>query len=144
MSDKILELKKAKEVWLDEKWHKEFKAIWILDNKINTSKEYSEKWFLDKQRRNHQISFGNEFLYINKSETTKVISNAKGNKARGPDKIHEELLKMVEHEFLDPVIDLFNHTFRTGKIPKYCVLLNVVPIPRMTNAEKCEVFRLVS
>lgn len=120
------------------------KVIWDLDDKINKWKEYTVKLFSEDERRNHKTSYNNEFLFITKSETIKAIRKIKDNKAPGPDKIHGELLKMVEEEHLDPLTDLFNDILRTGEIPKEWLLSTFVPIPKKANAKKCEDYRLIS
>lgn len=48
----------------------------------------------------------------------KQAENIKDNKAPTHDNGYEDLLKMVEDEYLHSVTELFNRIFRTEKIPR--------------------------
>lgn len=51
---------------------------------------------------------------ITAEEITKSIRKFKDNKAAGPDEVHSDLLKLIEDDHLDTIVDVFNHIYETG------------------------------
>ncbi|KAI5633986.1 reverse transcriptase (RNA-dependent DNA polymerase) domain-containing protein [Phthorimaea operculella] len=81
---------------------------------------------------------------ITKSEINYAIKCAKTRKAVGPDEIPSEVLKHIDYDNLEIVVQLFNEIYNTGCIPKDWLKSTFVTLPKISNAKKCSDFRTIS
>lgn len=81
---------------------------------------------------------------IIKEEVIYAIRNSKGDKAMGPDEIPIELIKLIDEDVLDVVIDLFNSIYQTGTIPRQWLQSTFITIPKKPNATTCADHRTIS
>jgi hypothetical protein len=59
-----------------------------------------------------------EGFYIMKEEVTNILKNAKPRKAAGLDKVPSELLKLLDDDGIDMLVDLFNTIYASRNIPE--------------------------
>lgn len=90
-----------------------------LQQKLMTWKNYVEELF-DDERQEHNIDSiqGDEGPEITKEEILYAIKTMKNGKSPGPDGLTSELLKLVEGDSVNTLVDLFNCIYKTGEIPK--------------------------
>ncbi|CAG5050893.1 unnamed protein product [Parnassius apollo] len=74
---------------------------------------------------------------IIRSEVVFALNKAKSEKAIGPDKINVELLKLLEPEQGDVLINFFNSIYNSGKIPQDWVKSTFITLPKKRNAKTC-------
>lgn len=53
-----------------------------------------------------------------KEEVTNILKSAKPRKAAGPDEEPSELLKLLDDDGIDMLVDLFNTIYASGNIPE--------------------------
>lgn len=101
-----------------------------------TWKNYVEELF-DDERQEHNIDSiqGDEGPEITKEEILYAIKTMKNGKSPGPDGLTSELLKLVEGDSVNTLVDLFNCIYKTGEIPKEWLLSTFVTIPKKANAK---------
>lgn len=81
---------------------------------------------------------------ITKDEIEKAIRNSKNNKAAGPDEVPSEILKLLDDRGITALHKVFNTIYETGHYPKQWLCSTFIPLPKKTNARKCEDHRLIS
>lgn len=81
---------------------------------------------------------------ILKEEVLKAIKNSKNGRSPGPDELHVELLKLLEEENLDILVQLFNKIYESGVIPSIWLSSEFIPIPKKASSKKCDEYRLIS
>lgn len=81
---------------------------------------------------------------ITKDEIERAIRSSKNNKAVGPDKIPSEILKLLDGRGITALHTVFNTIYETGHYPKQWLCSTFIPLPKKTNARKCEDHRLIS
>jgi len=81
---------------------------------------------------------------ITKDEIEKAIRNSKNNKTAGPDEIPSEILKLLDERGITALHKMFNIIYETGHYPNQWVCSIFIPLPKKTNARKCEDHRLIS
>lgn len=115
-----------------------------IDDKIKRWKEYMQTLFNDEHRDNLEELRNTTGPSITREEVENSIRKIKNNKAAGPDEVYGDLLKLIDEDNIDVVVDLFNHIYETGVIPKDWLLSTFIPIPKTVNAKKCEQYRSIS
>lgn len=120
------------------------KIITDFKELLNHWKKYTQHLFSSSQR-----SF--DYLYeteispdIIKSEVIKAIRQSKTGKAPGPDDIHIEIIKLLNDDSIDVLIKLFNDIYESGQMPQDWFHSIFVPIPKKSNANRCDQFRMIS
>lgn len=81
---------------------------------------------------------------ILKAEIEKAIRSSKNNKATGPDEIPSEILKILDETSIEALQKIFNIIYETGQYPQQWLNSTFIPLPKKTNARKCEDHRLIS
>ncbi|VEN57771.1 unnamed protein product [Callosobruchus maculatus] len=108
-------------------------------------KSYIEQLFKSIEPRYFELTRDLESSpKILKEEVIKAIKNSKAGKAPGPDQIHIEIIKLLEEEHIDTLVHLFNKVYSTGVIPREWLKSEFIPIPKKSNARRCEEYRLIS
>lgn len=79
---------------------------------------------------------------ITKEEIEKAIYNIKNNKAAGPDGIPSEIL--LDERGIAALHKIFNFIYDTGHYPEQWLCSTFIPLPKKSNARKCEDHRLIS
>ncbi len=75
----------------------------------------------------------------------KVIKELKPGRAVGPDGVRAELLKVLsDDEDLDVLTSLFNKIYWGGRFPNDWLKSTFLPLPKKTNARRCEEYRTIS
>lgn len=81
---------------------------------------------------------------ILKEEVLHAIQQTKSGKASGPDEIPIELLKLIDSDSIDIIVDLFNAVYTTGIIPKEWLQSTFITLPKKPNAKCCSEYRTIS
>ncbi|KAF2883703.1 hypothetical protein ILUMI_22471 [Ignelater luminosus] len=69
--------------------------------------------------------------------------NMKNGKATGPDELPVEIIKLIEDQNLQPLLDLFNDIYKTGEIPRELLKSTFVTLPKKNNAKVCAEYRII-
>lgn len=117
----------------------------VIDNKEKSYvwEKYIESLF-DDDRPPTEINNCLNGPSITKDEIEKAIRNSKNNKAVGPDEISSEILKLLDERGITALHKMFNIIYETGHYPKQWLCSTFIPLPKKTNARKCEDHRLIS
>lgn len=83
-------------------------------------------------------------IEITSDEINTIILNLKLNKATGPDKIHNRLLKAAITNLSNPLSIFFNRCLREGRFPKSWKVANVIPLYKKGDKEQCNNYRPIS
>ena len=83
-------------------------------------------------------------INITKDEVYVILSKLDINKASGPDKIHNKLLKVAADIISDPLAKFFNRCIRSGLFPNCWKLAHVTPLLKKTPASSCTNYRPIS
>ena len=81
---------------------------------------------------------------IIKSEVLHAISTAKLKKAKGPDEIPTEIIKLINDKNMNYLLRLFNTIYDTGVIPQDWLKSTFVALPKKQHPKKCNDYRLIS
>lgn len=73
-----------------------------------------------------------------------AIKNSKEGKATGPDEIPIELIKLIDENAIDVLVELFNTIYQTGTIPRQWLQSTFITIPKKPNATTCATHRTIS
>lgn len=73
-------------------------------------------------------------------EIVKAIRRIKNNKATGPDKIHGEIIKLIDGKALQILTYLFNLIYETGIIPSDWLKSTFIAIPKNQMPENVKIF----
>lgn len=111
--------------------------------KIDVWEKYIEKLFYDERPPIEKTNASTD-PSITKDEIEKAIRNSKNNKANGPDEIPSEILKLLDKRGITVLHKIFNTIYETGQYPKQWLCSTFIPLPKKTNARKCEDHRLIS
>lgn len=117
----------------------------VIDSKerINVWEKYIEKLFED-DRPAADTTYSPTGPSITKEEIEKAIRNSKDNKAAGPDEIPSEVLKLLDERGITALHRIFNIIYETGHYPRQWLSSTFIPLPKKTNAKRCEDHRLIS
>jgi len=101
--------------------------------------------FDDDRPEDHGVREGDTGSDILRGEVIKVIKELKPGRAVGPDGVRAELLKVLsDDEDLDVLTSLFNKIYRGGRFPNDWLKSTFLPLPKKTNARRCEEYRTIS
>ena len=81
---------------------------------------------------------------INKRKHKEALSKLKPKKSSGEDNISMFLLKEIANEIINPLIHLFNLSFKTGFIPQNYKCAKVVPIYKAGEKNRFNNYRPIS
>jgi len=79
-----------------------------------------------------------------KEEVISMLKNAKLRKAPGPDEVRSELLKLLEDERIDLLVDLFKTVYKTRNIPEQWLKSAFITLPKKKNANHCSDYRTIA
>lgn len=115
-----------------------------IEDRLRIWKDYIEDLFHD-QRSNH-INASTELIgpRITKDEVFYAIKSAKNGKSVGPDEIPAEILKLLEYEHLDVMVNFFNSIYDTGIIPSDWLHSIFITLPKISTAKRCNEYRTIS
>lgn len=119
----------------------------VLDDKEKTNiwEKYIKELFNDdRPLREHKNDDYLNSPSITKEEIKKAIHNSKNNKAPGPDEIPSEILKLLDERGITTLHKIFNIIYETGHYPEQWLCSTFIPLPKKTNARRCEDHRLIS
>ena len=83
-------------------------------------------------------------MCIADEEVFRILCQLKINKANGPDKLSNRLLKEIRYEIAPSLCKLFNKSLSTHTFPDIWKLANVIPIYKKNDPKKVENYRPVS
>lgn len=125
----------------------------IKDNKIITDpkellhhwKSYTQQLYAENYQRNFTDEYESEpSPNIMKAEVLKAIKQSKQGKAAGTDDVYVEVVKLLNDENVDALVELFNNIYDQGEIPQDWLQSTFVPIPKIPNAKRCDQYRMIS
>lgn len=107
------------------------------DGKIITdTKQKLKRWveYIDdlfKSERTKESQKRNEYTgpEILRTEVSYALKQTKGRKAVGPDELPIELVKLIDEEMIDILVQLYNNIYSTGIIPKQQLASTFIPMP---------------
>lgn len=85
-----------------------------------------------------------EALPIMKEEVINVLKNVKPRKSPGPDEVPSELLKLLEDDGIDLLVDLLNTVYNTGNIPDEWLTSTFITLPKKSNPRECSDYRTIA
>lgn len=92
--------------------------------------------------------FGRPFYSLEipywKTEGIYAIKNRKKGKAVGPDQITTELIKLIDEDNVNILVELFNVIYKTGIIPTEWLKSTFVALPKVNRPTRCEDYRTIS
>ena len=143
--------KKIKEV-TGELRKRSYTALCNDDNKLITNPieeeevwtKYIENLFKDNDTFQLTTREREPSPPIIKDEIVRALKEIKTGKAAGPDGIYPEILKLINTDNIVILVELFNNIYQAGELPKDWLKSIFIPIPKKSNARKCEQFRLIS
>uniref|UniRef100_A0A8D8WPG5 Craniofacial development protein 2 n=1 Tax=Cacopsylla melanoneura TaxID=428564 RepID=A0A8D8WPG5_9HEMI len=100
-----------------------------IKRKIKRWTEYVEELFRDERPEREEFRL-QEGIPIMKEEVIKALKNSKPRKAAGPDEVPSELLKLLEDDGVNLLVDLFNTIYRTGVIPEQWLTSTFITLPK--------------
>ena len=109
----------------------------IADNIPNSDSNFNE--YLGEEIQN---TFS--FKVISKETILEALSKLKPKKSSGEDNISMFLLKEISNEIINPLIHLFNLSFKTGFIPQNYKCAKVVPIYKAGEKNRFNNYRPIS
>ncbi|XP_045482912.1 uncharacterized protein LOC123686691 [Harmonia axyridis] len=120
----------------------------VTDNKNNQivleSKEKTNVWeeYIKELFEDDRPPVGSNISLtgpsITKDEIEKAIRSSKNNRAVGPDKIPSGILKLLDGRGITALHTVFNTIYETGHYSKQWLCSTFIPLPKKTNARKCE------
>lgn len=121
------------------------KAIIDIEDLKKHWKSYIEQLFKSTEPRRFEVTRDLESSpKILKQEVLRAIKNSKSGKSPGPDQLHIEMIKLLEEEHIDRLVQLFNEIYSTGVIPQEWLRSEFIPIPKKASAKRCDEYRLIS
>lgn len=81
---------------------------------------------------------------ILRQEVIYAIKNTKNGKAVGPDEVPIELIRLIDEDCIDVLVELFNEIYQTGTIPKQWLQSTFVAIPKKPHATTCSDHRTIA
>ncbi|XP_072398305.1 uncharacterized protein [Diabrotica undecimpunctata] len=93
-------------------------TITETQDKLRRWKEYIEHLFYDQKVKQLEIDGEITKPEIIKGVGIYAIKHTKGREALGPDNIPIKLLKIIDENNIDVLLDLFNSIYKTRNIPK--------------------------
>ncbi|CAG9841161.1 unnamed protein product [Diabrotica balteata] len=81
---------------------------------------------------------------ILREEVIYAIKNTKEGKATGPDEVPIELLKLIDEDVIDVMVELFNLIYQTATIPRQWLQSTFVAIPKKPSSTTCSDHRTIS
>lgn len=101
----------------------------------------NSRWIITQQlyAENNQRNFADECIgepspKILKFEILKAIKQSKQGKAADPDEVYIEVLKLLNDENIDALVEIFNNIYEIGEIPQDWLQSTFVPISKKLNA----------
>ncbi|XP_046994276.1 uncharacterized protein LOC124606338 [Schistocerca americana] len=130
-----LNKKKSTSLLLD----KNDKIIPDVKGKLDRWTEYVKELFEDtrKDQKFYDNMIGERGPSISKEEILHVINKSKTGKAPGPDKIPNDILKLIGIDHIDIFVQLFNDIYNSGSIPRDRLTSTFVTLPKKANAKTC-------
>lgn len=122
---------------------KQGNLIMDVAQKLRRWEEYIRELFED-QREELQVQEIRKGPPISRREVEYAIQCTKTGKAPGPDGIPTELLKLIEYDQLQILVDLYNTIYHTGIIPTDWLRSTFVMLPKKVNAKECSDHRTIS
>ncbi|KAI5695434.1 hypothetical protein M8J75_016624 [Diaphorina citri] len=125
----------------------ENKKLLVDDNEIvNRWKTYIEKLYRDEDELNdldeeNEDTSGTE---ITKEEFEWALNSLKPKKACGIDQLPAELIKALDEEMKDLMLELIREMYDTGAVPEDFNESEIVIIPKKAVSKRCEDFRTLS
>ncbi|CAH2096300.1 unnamed protein product [Euphydryas editha] len=118
----------------------------ILDPQLRKKhwENYVEVMFSDSTRGvmgDYNPTTGPNIL---RSEVQRALHRAKTGKAFGPDEITCDVLKLLEHDNIDALTNMFNLIYDSGEIPDDWLKSVFITLPKKPNARKCSDYRTIS
>lgn len=120
------------------------KIILQEEEKIRAWESYMATLFGDTRPSLETNEDRPEGPHILKSEVLHAIEIAKNRKSTGPDGVPMELIKIINEDNIDLVVNLFNNIYDSGKIPEEWLTSTFVPIPKKQHPKRCSDYRLIS
>lgn len=116
-----------------------------ISSLLNHWKEYTEQLFRENEQRIFTDNCAGETApKILKSEIIKAIKQGKQGKAAGPDEIYIEIIKLLDEENIEVLVQMFNNIYESSQIPQDWLHSVFVPLPKKSNADHCDQFRMIS
>lgn len=107
------------------------------EEKIKVWEKYVTDLFTD-QRDEYVLSNIESGTEISMAEIDRAIQKAKNKKACGPDEIPAELLKMLQANGKQYLLQMFNKIYETGIIPEDWLKSTFITLPKKSNAKKMQ------
>uniref|UniRef100_A0A8D8V3E1 Craniofacial development protein 2 n=1 Tax=Cacopsylla melanoneura TaxID=428564 RepID=A0A8D8V3E1_9HEMI len=119
----------------------------IIDTKTKIRRwtEYVQELFhhsRPEQERDETI-LGEEYK-IMKEEVFDILKKAKLRKAAGPDEVPSELIKLLDDDGIDVLVDLLNAIYTSGEIPKSWLTSTFITLPKKNNPKECSDYRTIA
>ncbi|KAL1446089.1 hypothetical protein WDU94_009850 [Cyamophila willieti] len=114
-------------------------------SKIRRWTEYVQELFHHNRPEQEQDEtiMGEEYK-IMKEEVLDILKKAKPRKAAGPDEVPSELIKLLEDDGIDVLLDLLNAIYSSGKIPKSWLTSTFITLPKKNNPKECSDYRTIA
>lgn len=111
---------------------------------LTSIEEKLTEWTRYIERRvMHDIVASDDFD-ITRVELEKAFSSTKNGKAPGPDKIHIEVIKILNKDrVIVYLLSLFNSIYKTGIIPYDWLKSTFVALSKKLNAKRCKDYRII-
>ena len=108
---------------------------------------YFENQFSEKSQYNISVDFTNDrsmTFSIGIAEVRHLLKNINSNKSPGPDGIHGKILKNCATSLAYPLSQLYNTSYKTGRLPDEWKLAHVVPVFKKDDKSDVENYRPIS
>lgn len=127
-------------------WDENGKILCSLEDRLAHWKSYIEKLFQDQRMKPHNKDGknGQTAPPITKTEVIYAIKNCKKGKAAGPDEVTADLIKLIDEDNVNILVDLFNTIHKTGIIPTEWLKSTFVTLPKVNHPKRCEDYRTIS
>uniref|UniRef100_A0A8D8M2B6 Craniofacial development protein 2 n=1 Tax=Cacopsylla melanoneura TaxID=428564 RepID=A0A8D8M2B6_9HEMI len=119
-------------------------VITNVQDKIKHWTEYIKELFQDDRPPLEITTSEDSGRRISKEEIEYVLKRSKTKKAPGPDDVPTELLKIMDDNGLEVLVDLFNSMYDLGSIPKEWLTSTFITLPKKTNAKECSDYRTIA
>ena len=106
--------------------------------------EYIEELFRDNRGGKPEIRKNIDGPKILQSDICAAVSRMKGNKARGPDGIIIEMIKVLDDCGIEKLTIMANEIYDTGKIPQDLSKSIFIALPKKPGTIECELHRTIS
>jgi hypothetical protein len=83
-------------------------------------------------------------IQVQRKGVEKLLQNINSNKAAGPDKLPDRVLKEMASEISTVLTHIFNQSLATGQLPKDWIQANIVPVYKKGDKTRAENYRTVS